>query len=115
MYVIPIILFFILSPGILFRIKSKWSPLIHAIIFATILYFIYNSEIERMEVDKMSSSAIVPRATPLVVYSTSDCSDSDIITNTRRAIKQKLYFKAGPVDAPVCRGPFLFEKPETED
>jgi hypothetical protein len=94
--------------------------LIHAIIFATILYFIYfNSEIERMDnmetVDRFLSSAIVPRATPLVVYSTSDCSDSDIITNTRRAIKQKLYFKAGPVDAPVCRGPFLFEKPETED
>jgi hypothetical protein len=105
--IISIILFFILSPGILFRItKSKWGAFIHGIIFATILSFVY---------DFKYSENMIPLPIPLTVYTTSKCSNEDIVTNTRKAIKQNLYFKAGPKNAPVCRGPFLFEKPETED
>lgn len=107
MYIITIILFFILTPGILFRFSnSKWGALIHGIIFSAILCFIYDfKHTEKME----------PSLTPLTVYSTSACSEKAIITNTRKAMKQHLYFKAGPKNKPVCRGPFLFERPETED
>ena len=107
MLIIIIVLFFILTPGILFRFSnSKWGALIHGIIFAAILCFIY---------DFKYTETLVPLPHPLTVYSTAECSDKDIITNTRKAIKQHLYFKAGPKETPVCRGPFLFEKPETEE
>lgn len=100
-------LFFILTPGILFRFSnSKWGALIHGIIFSAILCFIY---------DFKDTETLVPLPHPLIVYSTSECNDKDIITNTRKSIKQNRYYKAGPKDAPVCRGPYLFEKPETED
>lgn len=105
--IISIVLFFILSPGILFRItKSKWGALIHGVIFAILLCFIY---------DFKNTEKMIPSPYPLTVYTTSKCSEKDIVTNTRKAIKQHLYFKAGSEEKPVCKGPFLFEKPETED
>lgn len=107
--IILIILFFILTPGILFRFsKSKWGTLVHAFIFAIIVCFIYNFK----TTEKMGM-VLLPE--PLKVYSTSECNDKDIITNTRKAMKQYLYFKAGPKENPVCRGPFLYEKPQTSD
>lgn len=107
MYIITIILFFILTPGILFSFSnSKWDALIHGIIFSAILCFVYDfKHTEKLELGPL----------PLTVYSTSECSKKAIITNTRKAMKQNLYFKAGPENKPVCRGPFLFERPETQD
>ena len=98
-------LFFILTPGILFQLsKSKWGALIHGIIFSVILCFIYDfKHTEKLEL------------MPLTVYSSSDCSEKSIIKNTRKSMKQNLYFKAGPKNEPACRGPFLFERPESED
>jgi intracellular septation protein A len=89
---ISMILFFILTPGILFRISnSKWGVIIHGIIFATLIYFIYNN-IEQ-----------------LTMFSEPTCTAE--IATTRKAMKSNVYFKGNT----GCKGPFLFESPTLPD
>jgi len=80
-------LFFILTPGVLFQIsKSKTGAIIHGIIFAILLSFIYKNEPES-----------------LIMFTDTSC--NNVVANTKTAMKTNIYFK----DASNCTGPYLFE------
>ena len=80
-------LFFILTPGILFQIsKSKWGAMIHGIIFAILICYLYKNDTES-----------------LTMFTDTSC--NNIVQNTQVAMRKNIYFK----DASSCRGPFLFE------
>ena len=79
-------LFFILTPGILFQIsKSKWGAMIHGIIFATLMCYLYND------------------TESLIMFTDTSC--NNVVQNTKVAMRTNIYFK----DASNCTGPYLFE------